>query len=187
MKSNDSPELEITRIKDSIKNEFESEDLTKATLQAFEMKATEKLVDFSDYINLYADHAMDDTLKNQVGEMISELFVSGDVTIKMMLSPETNEKGMKLSEFLMTDFTPDYDSIDFHVSSIEVLKPLRSKDDLCYSGILGFSLAINGFSSSVVNFKQTEALKIEMMVIKVEKTFGADTLNVWKVFLGNME
>jgi hypothetical protein len=130
---------------------------------------------------------MDDTLKNQVGEMISELFISENVRITISLSPETNEKGMKLSEFLMTDFTPDYDSIDFHVSSIEVLKPLRSKDDLCYSGILGFSLMINGFSSSAVNFKQTQALKVEMMVVKVEKSFGSDTLQIWKVFLGNMQ
>ena len=183
----ENPELEIAKIKDSIKNEFESEDLTKTALQAFERKATEKLVDFSDFLNLYSDKEIDDTLKVQVRQIISELFISENVRMKISLSPEANKKGLKLSKFFMTEFTQDYDSIDFRIDSINALKPLRSRDDLCYSGILGFSLTINGFSSSAVNFKQTEALKIEMMVIKVEKTFGADTLNVWKVFLGNME
>jgi len=183
----ENPELEIAKIKDSIKNEFESEDLTKTTLQAFEMKATEKLVDFSDFLNLYSDKEIDDTLKVQVRQIISELFMSENSSIKIVLSHMAKGKGMKLNEFLMTDFTQIYDSINYHVDSTKVLQPLRRKDELCYAGILGFSLTINGFSSSAVNFKQTEALKIEMMVVKVEKTFGADTLNVWKVFLGNME
>ena len=183
----ENPELEIAKIKDSIKNEFESEDLTKTALQAFEMKATEKLVDFSDFLNLYFDKEIDDTLKTQVRQMISELFISENVRMKISLSPEANKKGVKLSEFLMTEFTQDYDSINFRIDSINVLKPLRSRDDLCYSGILGFSLTINGFSSSAVNFKQTQALKVEMMVVKVEKSFGSDTLQIWKVFLGNMQ
>jgi hypothetical protein len=183
----DNREIELTQIRDSIKNEFESEELTKTTLQAFEIKATEKLIDFSDFLNLYSDKEIDDTLKDQVRQMISELFISENVRMKISLSPEANKKGLKLSEFFMTEFTQDYDSINFRIDSINVLQPLRRKDELCYAGILGFSLTINGFSSSAVNFKQTQALKVEMMVVKVEKSFGADTLNVWKVFLGNME
>jgi hypothetical protein len=183
----DNREIELTQIRDSIKNEFESEELTKTTLQAFEIKATEKLIDFSDFLNLYSDNEIDDTLKDQVRQMISELFISENVRMKISLSPEANKKGLKLSEFFMTEFTQDYDSINFRIDSINVLQPLRRKDELCYAGILGFSLTINGFSSSAVNFKQTQALKVEMMVVKVEKSFGADTLNVWKVFLGNME
>jgi hypothetical protein len=183
----DNREIELTQIRDSIKNEFESEELTKTTLQAFEIKATEKLIDFSDFLNLYSDKEIDDTLKDQVRQMISELFISENVRMKISLSPEANKKGLKLSEFFMTEFTQDYDSINFRIDSINVLQPLRRKDELCYAGILGFSLTINGFSSSAVNFKQTQALKVEMMVVKVEKSFGSDTLQIWKVFLGNMQ
>jgi hypothetical protein len=183
----ESQEVELAKIKDSIKSEFESDDLTKKTLRAFEVKAQEKLVDFSDYLNLYVDHSMDDTLKNQIRQMISELFVSEDVTIKMNLSPEANEKGLNLNELLMTDFARAYDSVVFRVDSIGVLKPLRPQDEFSYFGILEFKQTVKSYSSSGNIFTNSRKASIEIQALKVEKSFGSDTLQIWKVFLGNME
>jgi hypothetical protein len=182
-----SKEVELAKIKDSITSEFESDDLTKKTLRAFEVKAQEKLADFTDYLNLYVDHSMDDTLKNQIRQMISELFVSGDVTIEMKLSPEANEKGLKLNEFLMTDFSRTYDSVIFRVDSIGVLKPLRPQDEFGYFGILEFKQTVKSYSSSGDIFIDERKASIEIQALKVEKSFGSDTLQIWKVFLGNME
>lgn len=182
-----SQDVELAKIKDSIKCEFESDDLTKKTLRAFEVKAQEKLADFSDYLNLYADQALDDTLKNQVRQMISELFVSEDVMIRMKLSPEANEKGLKLKEFLMTDFARAYDSVVFRVDSIAVFKPLRPEDEISYSGILEFQQTVKSYSSSGNIFTNARKARIEIQALKVEKSFGSDTLQIWKVFLGNME
>lgn len=182
-----SQDEELAKIKDSIKGEFESDDLTKKTLRAFEVKAEEKLVDFIDYLNLYADQAMDETLKNQVRQMISELFVSEDIRIKMRLSPEANEKGLNLNELLMTDFARNYDSVVFRVDSIAVFKPLRPEDEISYSGILEFQQTVKSYSSSGNIFTNARKARIEIQALKVEKSFGSDTLQIWKVFLGNLE
>ena len=182
-----SQEVELEKFKDSIKSEFESDDLTITALRAFEVKAQEKLADFSDYLNLYVDNRMDDTLKNQVGQMISELFMSGDVTLKMKFSPEANEKGMTLNEFLITDFARTYDSVVIRVDSIEVLKTLRPQDEISYYGILEFKQTVTAYSTSGNIFTNARNASIEIQALKVKKSFGSDTLQIWKVFLGNME
>ena len=183
----DSPELKLGKIKDSIRSEFESDDLSKKTLRAFETKAKEKLCDLSDYLNLYNDKSLDDILKNQARKMILELFVCDTVSVKMKVSTQLNEKSPTIKELLSLDFSAGCDSVLFYFDTIGVLKPLRRKDELTYAGTLKFSKTLKGYSSSGLVFTNFETKKIEMMAVKVNKQFGADTLQIWKVLLGKIE
>ncbi len=187
IQENGSQEDELEKAMDSIKNEFEADDLSKKTLRAFETKVKEKLVDLSDYLNLYTGKSLDDTLKNQVRTMVSELFISDTVQIKMTVSAETSEKVFRLNELLNLDFVAGCDSIIFSFDSIEVAEPLHWTDEFSYAGILKFSQSVKVFSSDDASQTLTVIRNAEIFAVKVDKPFGTDTLQIWRVLLGNIE
>lgn len=180
-------EVELGKTKDSIKDEFESEDLSRKTLRAFETKAKEKLVDFSDYLNLYAGHSLDDTMKNQVRQAISELFISDSIIINMKALPEANVNNLKLNAFLTSDIFAIYDSVGFRIDSVEVVNHLSRKADFSYAGILKFTQSTDVFLSPDNSKIITAHKTVDFSAVKVNRTFGADTLQIWKVLLGNIE
>jgi hypothetical protein len=180
-------EIKLTKIRDSIKNEFESEYLSKKALRAFEVKAKEKIVDFSDYLNIYMDKSMDETLKSQSGKMILGLFISDSAQIEIRPLNRIHEKLMTIEAFLTSDSSFANDSIHFQFDSIEVEKPLHRIDESGYAGTLKFLQTVKVYSSPDSSSTDTAEKKAEMFVVKVKKPFGADTLQIWRVFLGNIQ
>jgi len=179
-------EAELTKTKANIKNEFESDDLSKKSLRAFEVKAGQKLVDFSDYLDIYSDKQMDKSFKDQARQMIMDLFISDSVRINSLLLNEPDGKNIPLIEFLNLDPATGYNSIDFIFDSIQVATPLRRIDDLNYKGRLSFSRYLKAFSASDNVLSDPVRMEADIMVSKIYKPFGSDTLQIWSVFLGSI-
>jgi len=179
-------ETELTKTKVTIKNEFESDDLSKKSLKAFEVKAKQKLVDFSDYLGIYSDKMLDESFKSQARQMILDMFISDSVRINNLLLNEPEEKNIPISEFLNSDFGSGYNSLAFTFDSIEVARPLRRIDDLNYQGSLSFSRRLKACSASDTVFIGPVRLDADIFASKVYKPFGKDTLQVWGVFLGEI-
>ena len=180
-------ETELTQSKASIKAEFESDDLSRKSLRAFEVKAKQKLVDFSDYLGIYSDKQMDESFKNQARQMIKELFISDSVRINTLLSNEKDEKSIAIGEFLISYSASGFNSMDFIFDSIEVAEPLRRTDDYNYKGRLSFSRRAKTFTDTDTVFTGPVRMEADIMVSKVYKQFGSDTLQVWGVFLGKIK
>jgi len=180
-------EAELTKTKESIKNEFKSDDLSKKSLRAFEVKAKQKLVDFSDFLDIYSDKLMDGSFKKHARQMIMDLFISDSVRINNLLSNENDEKNIPISEFLSSDLAAGYNSMNFTFDSIKVAEPLRRIDDFNYKGRLSFSRRLKTHSASDTLFTGPKAMEADIMVSKVYKQFGTDTLQIWSVFLGEIK
>lgn len=180
-------EAELTQIKTNIKNEFESDDLSKKSLRAFEVKAKQELVDFSDYLNIYSDKLMDESFKNQARQMILDLFISDSVRINILLLNELDEKNIPISEFLSSDLTSGYNSMEFIFDSMEIAEPLHRIDEFNYKGSLAFSRRVKNCSSSDTLFTGPDGMEVDILASKVYKQFGTDTLQIWSVFLGDIK
>lgn len=180
-------EAELTQTKESIKNEFESDDLSKKSLRAFEVKAEQKLVDFSDYLDIFSDKLMDESFKNQARQMILDLFICDTVQINSILLNEPDKKNIPISKFLSLDSATGYNSMDFIFDSIEVTEPLRRIDTLNYKGRLSFSRRVKISSASDTLFTGPDRMEVDIFASKVRKQFGSDTLQIWSVFLGNIK
>jgi hypothetical protein len=179
-------EAELTQTKEAIKNEFESDDLSKKSLRAFEAKAEQKLVDLVDYLHIYDDKAMDESFKDQAQQMILDLFISDSVVINSALSNDNNEKILLLKDFLHAGSSPGYTSEEIMIDSIQVVKPFRRTDEFYYTGSLKFSRRVMNCTSSDTVVSEPARMEAEIFVSKVKKLFGADTLQVWGVFLGDI-
>jgi hypothetical protein len=176
---------ELTETKAKIKNEFESDDLSRKSLKAFEGKAEQKLVDFSDYLRIYIDNKLDTAFKLQARKMISDLFISDSVEISSALIIDDVEN-LSITDFLGIDSSSIYQTLDITFDSIEIAQPFRRIDDLNYKGRLSFSRLSESTSISGDHLIRSRKMEADIFTSKVSKTFGQDTLLVWSVFLGNI-
>jgi hypothetical protein len=178
---------ELTKTRASIKNEFESDDLSKKSLRAFEIRAKQELVDFSDYLGIYSDKNLDESFKTQARQMILDMFFADSVRINSQLMNGQDGRNIPMAEFLNLDSASGCNSLDFIFDSIDVAGPLRRVDELNYKGSLTFSRLVKACSATDTLTTGIVKLKADIYASKVYKAFGTDTLQVWSVFLGEIK
>ncbi len=176
----------IEKTKESIIAGFEAETLSDTSLRAFEIKAQQKLVDFGDYLGIYYDKTLDPTMKSQAGLMIKNLFVSDRVLIRSLSPNEKDKRNLSLAAFLSSDYFPGYNSIQIKIDSIVLTEPLHQSTGYVYSGSLKFHYLFKAYSSSDTISVSKHTMKVDIFAEKATKIFGADTLRVWGVLLGDM-
>lgn len=147
----------------AVKSAFESDYLKSESLYAFEEKAKQKLRDYSDYLNIANDASLDTTFRLQASSMIPLLFYQNKEPL-IANAPGTMVK----------------------IDSIYMIEPLSKASESVYSGMLGFSLEILETESEDTIRTGPQHWSVEMIATKTRTSFGKDTLNVWKVFLGKM-
>jgi hypothetical protein len=171
---------------DSINEVFEADHLSEQTLQAFEMKAKQKLVDFADYLQIFSDKSLYESFKDHARQMIHDLFVSDSVLINLKVSDELKEKDLTINEFLKVISASGSITTVVIIDSIEISERLQKVNDNRYAGSLQFSYQHE--ISSDPNFALTGSVckRVDIIVTKIRKQFGSNTLQIWQVCLGNI-
>ena len=186
-KNYDLEETALARTRDSIRNEFVSDDLSEKSLRAFEGKAKEKLIDFADYLNIYSDKSLDKAFKEQAHQMILDLFISDSTSVIILPRGRMKEDSYTLKQFLNLDLLLNYNFHEIIFDSIKISKPLYPINDFCYTGSLNFSQQVKYVSSFDPSDELSSNRKVDIIATKVRKPFGSDTLQIWRVFLGKIE
>src|SRR4030042_7120601 len=135
-------------IKKEIKDDFESEYLFEDRLMAYGEKAKQKLVDFTDYLNLYSCKDLDTLFKQQVRDMIYRLFYDKDAVVQLTVVPgdRTCNKKKNLTELLHCIDTSPYETIEFSITDLKTLEPLYLDSVDRYAGIIGCGFRISGIT-----------------------------------------
>ncbi|MBN2214902.1 MAG: hypothetical protein JW723_11710 [Bacteroidales bacterium] len=173
-----------------IKNEFESEYLFDDRLMVYGVKAKQKLLDFADYLSIYSGKDLDTLFRQQVRDMIYNLFYEKEAMMQLSVVPAdiTLKKENDLAGLLAGIDASPYQSIGFAISGLKIVEPLHMENTESYTGKLGCFFRI-----SVTNEKDTILLHetqshVKMITTRIRKQFGNNTtLQVWQVFLGDME
>jgi hypothetical protein len=178
-------EAELTKAMVDLKNEFKSDELSKKSLRAYEVKARQKLVDFSDYLSIYSVKPIDESFRIQARQMILDLFVSDHVRINALLLNESDRESILIGDFLSKNF--GYNSIKLVFDSVKIAKPLCRSDGINYAGNLRFSRSLKTYTSSDTLISTPVVMEVEFFVSKIKKSFGNDTLQIWNVSLGSIQ
>lgn len=178
-------DAELTRAAEDLKNEFKSDELTEKSLDAFEVKAKQKLVDLSDYLTIYSAKSTDESFRTQARQMIRDLFASENVWINELLLNESDRKDILINDFLNQKF--GYNSMNLTFDSIQISEPFHKSKELNYAGSLRFSRSLKAMTSTDTLIAAPVRMEVEIFVSKVKKAFGNDTLLVWNVSLGNIQ
>jgi hypothetical protein len=152
----------------AVSEHFRSEVLTRRNLEAFEMKAMEKLMDYADYLGIDYDHNVDTSFRIQAQENIRQLFVRSAVPRPPVPS----------------NINPDpYNSLQFLIGSAEVIKPLKREASETYTGSIRYSMQILGIISTDTTILDSSVHNMQMVLQREYKHFGKDSLLIWEVLL----
>ncbi len=171
--------------KTAIKNEFTSEYLAGESLKAFESKAKQKLIEYSDYYNLLSNSQLTDSFRNQTKQMMKELFVNDATQISnnsRHFKAQTSFASIASKGSILPSGTST-----LRLDSIEVSESLHLLSDHLYKGELSFVSQFRSGTSGNTTQTPGIAMKAEFFVVKISKTFGSDTLQVWNVSLGGFK
>ena len=165
-----------------IEDEFVNDELTPEILFAFEKRAIQKLNDFIDYLNIYADTSLSKQFRIQARQMIIETFYSETDLYRFyqdlgLLEDTTNRilYNSKNGGLFKTE-------IDSIVVTDNFLKQAFSG----YVGELRFSQKLFRITSTDTVLTNTLFRNSEIFVIKTEKEFGEKTQDFWKLYLGEI-
>ena len=171
---------------DSLNKSFEAEYPSDQTLRAFEMKASQKLTDFSDYLQIFHDTSLDATFKEHTRQMIRELFISDTIHIDFRISEEQKVTNLTMSNFFNILSSSDFKPTSIIIDSIIISDPLQRSGEGKYSGSLKFiqrlDMPAGSHNGSVTSFSKT----IDIIATRINKSFGDDTLYIWQVYLGDI-
>jgi len=160
--------------------ELQIEDsLTTDLLAKFETRAIQKLQEFYDYLSLLRDDRYDQSMKEEIRYSASGLFLSSDQIIAPLV-PE-NHSEASVDEMLMKSQQKPFLE-QFEIVSIEVDQPLTQISQKVYQGELNYELKV-GKASEVISYKKRATFSLR----KIEKNLGGESLEVWEVFLNQIQ
>jgi len=176
-------ENEIRISRESIMREFEADDLTDASLKAYQAAAMQKLSDFPDFIRMLIDTALDITFRKHAGELLKEIFISDSISVQITTEPI--EKPWSVSNLIEDGLNNRVTIRAFSIDSVYVKEqPIR----IGPSGYKGIIEGYQIFSSEpgIVDNKSSRLIHAEFFLTRSKKVFGSDTFLVWSASLGEI-
>ncbi len=167
--------------------EFEKENISDLGLQAFEKRASEKIKDFVDYLELISDHSIDSIFKFQAETMLLSLFENKNTALIIKNKTSKKQRKNTITGFLEMLNDEKYSKPDLQVKNIRITRHLSPQKPGLYSGLIEFSLTVSPpkKGKSVIpggNYISTG----NIMVKKINKTFGNTSKQTWEVLLGDI-
>ena len=115
--------------------------------------------------------------------MMLGLFIDKDVEIGIGLPGSQNENACTLQDFLDKIYNIEYNDLKLIIDYIEIAKPLQLEENERYRGRLRFSYKLYKLEVSDTMLINSSVNMANIIVTRVNKKFGADSLLIWKVFL----
>lgn len=171
-------------LKRSIESDFEASDLTQQKRNAFEERAKQKLLDFAEYLTLFASKELDTIFRYQAWQMIPNLFVNEEIETNIKLTGHDPEGSYPLPDLRERIQISDFSSIRLEIENISVTDPSKSIKEGEYKGSLGFTRHVWGIEPFDTILISSVEGYMDFYIKKVVKHFGNDSLQVWNVFLG---
>ena len=156
---------------ETVSEVFASESLSDDNLEAFEFKAVEKLMDYTDYMGIIYGNGYAASFRQQARRNIAAYFSTGEYA-EMALNP--------------TGVSTAHDSHHFYIDSVNIIDPLQRETDTRYTGSMGYVeriLASNQTDTTLISHsRKTIGIILQMDY----KDFGENSLLVWEVLLGEI-
>ncbi len=179
-------EKRIMESKDSIRQAFEVNLPDNKALSAYEETAKQKLLDFAGHLKIASDSSLDIAFRQKAAEMSQRLFLSAGADIAAW-NKAYNQYNLKSVKQLNDRSLASGMSFWIKPNMISIKKPLTIKNDTLFIGCLSFSQLRISYDSGSSPEIISGMLNADIYLIKRIKHFGADSLSIWEVFLGDIK
>lgn len=150
--------------------------LSEAQLSAFEIRAQQKLQDFIDYLNMVGDPSLDSAFRTEAARQAEALLASPPAEREVRKNRPSSAalRVASLPEFMRTAVGP------LAITALTIRQPLELDGSAQYRGKLSFKTLLTGSG------EEGTGHEADVVVRKVEKSFGDEIKVVWEVFLGEI-
>jgi len=171
-------EARLQREIDQICSEIESMALSDSLLLIYQSEAKRKLMDMADYFQILSDTSLDTSIRRKAAEILNRQFISEDV--KLVIDLENNE--IPLNLFIKNQLNQDLALPPYRFDSIKIRQGFQKWENDRYKGVFVFQERSDEASTPL----SSSLRSIDFYLIKEEKIFGADTLNIWDIRFGDI-
>ena len=172
---------------DSIEKVLATDHLNKEARLAFEEKAKIKLKDLGDYFSIYANSELDSSFRNITRNLIEKLFLDTKRFWNIKLDYIEMARDLQLYECLENVNELPFTSIDLRIDSIRTVQALNRSGEEKYQGVLAFTQSINAYLENDTVLIEAGPKLVDFFVIRIKMELGDESLQVWKVFLGDIK
>lgn len=156
---------------EQVSDVFTSESLSDDNLEAFEFKAVEKLMDYSDYLGIIYSEGFAASFREQARQNVDGFF---------------NTQKNSDAALIPTSFSGSCNSYLILIDSVDIINPLQREADTRYTGSMKYAeriLGINHTDTIVISHSH----KTIGIILQMDyKDFGENSLLVWEVLLGEI-
>ncbi len=167
-------------------NSFTAKKLTKFQLSGFEKRASQKITDFANYIQIISDKSYDLSLRKHALKLTIDLFINENISIKLNNKNISKENPTKLSKFLKAVLESDYSKITVDISDIQILENLNSDKKGDYKGKLIYTETFKYYKNNRLISTYKQKRETDINLIKIDKNFGTSQTKVRSILLGNI-
>ncbi len=160
-----------------------AERLSEENLEAFEVRAEQKLQDFAEYVGILSDPEKGSALRKRAREQLLELFVDPTTRISSFPGPEGETRSYSVER--LTKELEEASSAKLRISLEEVKSsPFQRTEEERYEGKLEFRM-IREYQGKEGGTQEGE-YEVRTLMKRVPKRFGDEEELVWELFLGQM-
>jgi hypothetical protein len=165
--------------------------LSQLRVDGFQTRGVQKVYDFANYIELISDKSLDKELREQAREMALKLFNSSDNVVldNTALTVKGDEEFTenKVADYLDVIMNSKYDKVIAKLDTIsDLTQPLEMTLNGNYKGQmvveLGFEVVEKGKERSLA---PAYTRTVELILKKVEKSFGNEKMEIWEILIGD--
>jgi hypothetical protein len=176
----------IVALKDSVRIVFETDSIGDTFIRAYEETARRKLIDFADYLKIVSDTSLDKEFRKQAAEMVSKIFISGEVKI-VNWNIINSKSGINTLEQLLDKSLSEGMISWIEPFKINVRKPLILLNDSALVGSLSFYQRRIPFVDEISSDTIDKMFFIDIYTLKKVKSFDKEQFRIWEVFLGDIK
>ena len=171
-----------------IQEDFGSPYLFEDQLMVYGEKASQKVLDFADYLSLYSGKNMDTLFKLKIRDMLYTLFYEPDPLVCLTLIPGETKGKRHLSNLIGSINASDYQSILFTISDLKTHESFHRESDERYTGSLQCNFRISGVTDHDTTLIYDQCNQVKTVLDRTSKAFGeGKSMLVWQVFLAEID
>jgi len=183
---NAAQDMLVNQMKKEIKSQFDADFLSEASLHEHGKAAKQKLADFADYLRILADSSLLRPYREKAGEMISNLFMSDTVRIKIISGHGRKDHEYSIGQLVQSGLQNELFISRILFDSVQVSRPFTPTGPDSYSAVLSFTEKILDRRDSTAA-EASISRQINALITREYKIFASDTLSVWVLHLGKIE
>jgi len=163
-------------INERVERDLSSEQMDMLQINDFQNHSIQKLIDFSNYLNLISDTSLDQVFRQHAMKLALHFFVAPDAIYKYHRDGKVQSSSIK--EFLST-LSENDTTYSTTFSNIIHISPSQQNKDGSYEWVTQYLQKQQQDDIQRTNTLVTMKIRLK----KIEKKFGDQTKHIWELFL----